>query len=501
MKARLRSFELLCVLLCALTVRSAPTVVTVDTSSVVSSNFLGFGVQWSPYPWFDLTDTEWQRVFDRLDYMRVPLVRVMDRAYHYCDGYDAQGKPIYAWENRHMKKLYRLLDYCESRQVQVVIGEWDDPASPEDRADKADDELQQYHIDCTDPRWTRLIGDFLDQLIDKKHYTCLKYYNLINEPNGDWSHCADFGKWKTAITNLHTELQERGLDKKIQITGPDVTRIKDFYWIDRALQECAGNLDAYDVHGYVDYEDLESDYLERVLSGKREYINRYDPHGRAKPFFMGEVGMSRRGRVEPQGGEDSHPIVYEPIYGIWMTDYCIQAARAGLAGAIAWDLDDAMHIDTDKGNGWPDVRQTLFKKWGFFNSLAEEIGHPEDAKLRPWFYTWSLMSRYFPTGCQIVNSRETGLPGVRTLAATIGPHEITVALVNDSDKPQKLRVTVPGWKSGSPLRRYNYSSADRLVNKDGFPLSRQAISPKKLGAGVTIDLTARSFVLLTTLRD
>ena len=80
-----------------------------EPNTIVSTNFLGFGVQWSPYPWFDISDAAWERCFQRLDFMRVPLVRVMTRAYKYCDGFDAQGKPIYAWENNRMQKMYRLL--------------------------------------------------------------------------------------------------------------------------------------------------------------------------------------------------------------------------------------------------------------------------------------------------------------------------------------------------------------------------------------------------------
>ena len=485
--------------LLALAAPAAPLQVNVDTHTVLCPNFMGYGVQWSPYPWFDISDAAWERVFQRLDFMRVPVVRVMTRAYKYCDGFDAAGQPIYQWDNNRMRKLYRLLDYCEKRHVTVIIGEWDDPASPEDRADKASDKLQSYHMECTDPRWTRIIGDFLVHLTKDKGYTCLKYYNLINEPNGGWSHCADFGKWKTAIQNLHAELQKRGLDKTLQITGPDVTWMKDYHWLDRAVLDCAGLLGAYDVHEYVAYEDLESGYLENLFALKRDFINRYDPNGRKKPFFMGEIGMNRRGPVEPQGGEDSHPKVFEHSYGVWMADYNIQCARAGMSGAIAWMLDDAMHINKDKDTKWPDIHQTLFKKWGFFNSLAEEIGHPEDARLRPWFYTWSLMSRCFPRGCQTVKTSHPEAWGVRTLAATIGQRGLSFALVNDSDRAQQLGLVVPGWSSVPKLLRYNYFSDDKPTDKDGFPVPRQVLENTDLEAGLIVDLPPRGVVILTTL--
>ena len=34
------------------------------------------------------------------------------------------------------------------------------------------------------------------------------------------------------------------------------------------------------------------------------------------------------------------------------------------------------------------------------------MGHPEDEAIRPWFYTWSLMTRLFPKGARIYGSRD-----------------------------------------------------------------------------------------------
>lgn len=480
-------------------VAAQPVPIVIDSAKPLCSSFLGFGVQWSPYPWYDISDKAWQRIYDRLDYMRVPVVRVMTRDYTYCEGFDPQGHPIYAWDNGHMKKLYRLLDYCESRHVKVILGLWDDPASPEDRPNDGSDRLQKYHIDCIDPRWPELVCDFISHLTHEKGYTCLRFFNLINEPNGKWSHCGDFERWRTAVTNMSIEMKKRGLDKTMRLIGPDATGEKSYFWLDRAVIDTSAIIGAYDLHDYVGAEDLESGHEEMVLSEKRNFIDRYDPKGRGKPFFMGEIGMNHRGPVSPQGGEDSHPKVYEEIYGVWMTDFSIQAARAGMAGAIAWDLDDAMHIVKTRDNGWPDLHKTLFKKWGFFNSLAEEIGHPEDANLRPWFFTWALMARSFPPGCQTLESSNSGLPGLRTLAAS-NNDDVSIALVNDSDKENEVLLRSPGWASIKPLLKYSYTKQPRRVDSHGYPLPDAQISNPDYKTGLDLVLPARSVLILTTIR-
>ena len=477
-----------------------PVQITVDTDAPLCTNFLGFGVQWSPYPWFDITDAAWQKMLERLDFMRVPIVRLMTRSYTYCDGFDAAGKPIYQWDNHRMKKMYRLLDYCEAHHVKVILGEWDHPSSQQDRPDIETDKLQQYHMDENDPRWHRIIADEVDYLRNVKHYTCIVYFNLLNEPNSNSSGRIPFEKWKSAIAALNAEFAKRGLAKDITIIGPDVCFLpRDGFWIDLTVQQCSKEISAYDFHYYAPAAELESGYLEKYCWLKKDYIDRFDPQGRTKPFFMGEAGMTG-GPVQPQGGNDSQPHIYEHNYGVWMADYNLQCARAGMAGTIAWDLDDAMHINKNKDNAWPDITKTLFKKWGFWNSLANEIGHPEDLNLRPWFYTWSLLSRNFPPGCTTLKTSATLVPGLRTLAAKTADGNICVALVNDSDASQQIQVTVPGsFPPRAAWKRYNYFPADQPVDHNGFPVPKEVLPNTALATGLLIDLPARSLVLFTTL--
>ncbi|MFM8496294.1 MAG: hypothetical protein ACKOEM_12330, partial [Planctomycetia bacterium] len=169
---------------------------TVGTRMLSEVPWKGFGVQWSPYPWFELTESDWQRVEKRLAYMKPPIARVMTRAYKYCEGFDQAGKPIYAWDNPRMKRMERLLDFCQKHDVEVILGEWDDPNSQEDRQDPAADKLKKYGIEEIDSRWSVIICDMLEHFIVDKQYTCIKWFNLINEPNGNWSACADFDRWK-----------------------------------------------------------------------------------------------------------------------------------------------------------------------------------------------------------------------------------------------------------------------------------------------------------------
>jgi hypothetical protein len=480
---------------------------TVGTRMLSEVPWKGFGVQWSPYPWFELTESDWQRVEQRLAFMKPPIARVMTRAYKYCEGFDQAGKPIYAWDNPRMKRMERLLDFCQKHDVEVILGEWDDPNSQEDRQDPAADKLKKYGIEEIDSRWSVIICDMLEHFVVEKKYTCIKWFNLINEPNGNWSACADFDRWKHGMLNLYAEMARRGLDKKVGLIGPDANAQKDYWWLDLQVLQLGRQTAMYDLHEYAKKEDVESGHLERLFTLKRDFVNRYDSGGKKKPFVMGEIGLvsglQKDGRtVQPKGGRDSQPYIYDFEYGVWMADYNAQVARAGMDGTCAWSVDDAMHIQKNPASTWPALDNVELKKWGFWNSLAEEIGHPEDAALRPWFYTWAVMSRAYPKGCRMVEIPGCLPPGLRPLAARYekdGAVHWSLTVINDADKPRTVTIKVPDVKWKSTLHRYHYFKEDRPVDADGFPVPKAVDADVDLAAGITFSLPSRGVIVATTI--
>jgi len=98
--------------------------VEVDASKVLAEDFLGAGVQWSAYPWFDVSESDWQKVFRRLDYMKLPFTRVMVDMTTFFGGLDENGRPRYLFDCELMQRVYKLLDYCETNNITVLFGHW-----------------------------------------------------------------------------------------------------------------------------------------------------------------------------------------------------------------------------------------------------------------------------------------------------------------------------------------------------------------------------------------
>jgi hypothetical protein len=337
---------------------------------------------------------------------------------------------------------------------------------------------------------------YLDYLINTKGYTCLKYYNLVNEPNGDWASTkGDFNEWRDGVKLLAKALKEKGLDRFISVAGPDaVTRYdnpnSDYTgaeWVEESVNQINDELGIYDVHDYTEYDLVRSGRFEIFHSRIAQFAQKAD-----KQIIFGELGFSRnnkenqeRVKADPFASDDSQMSVYDFSYGIDMADAAIQSMNAGYSGVVAWALDDAMHTLGDLGD------KNQLKRWGMWNSLGTEIcNNPADEQMRPWFYSWSLLCRYFPAGSTIIKTDTTGIDGVR-LTAGIFHDDISIAIVNNSSRNNTVFLSVPVSKT---LKKFLYIDGERAVDENNFPVAVvNNIDVKK-----PIVIPAYSFVLLTS---
>ena len=463
------------------------TVVTLDPGNVLVERFMGLGVQLDPYE-YQPSAAAWKMTQERLDHLHPAFFRVMWRANTYCLGFDDAGDPKFIWNygdavaGETLQPLFAILDYAQSRHIDVMLGEWDPPkglpiAGP------------------GDPRWARIITEFVAYLTTRRHYTVIKFYNMLNEPNGNWmwpQGKVDYAAWAQGIRNLRGEFDAHGL-KWLPIAGPDNSG--DWDWLDRCARELRPQIGLWEMHWYVKDKELLDGDIEKLLKAKREMLLRTDPEAAAKGFYMGEAGV-----IQGRMNGDQQPRVKDYVYGVLMADFVAQTARAGWLGASAWDLDDAMHVVN--GRDRPAIPNDLtLKIWGFWNTQGTAMGHPEDEAMRPWFYTWSLMSRLFPKGARIMAADAAAPPaGLQVTAATWQAEkqdQMTIMVVNDADAGRSVVVKMPGGGK-KELAVYHYFEGDRPVDREGYPVAQEAGKQADLERGVRIELPSRGVVFLTT---
>ena len=87
---------------------------------------------------------------------------------------------------RGFEHLSHILGYCQSRGVTVMFGDWGGSLM-DARAGTVNRTLLDH------------AAAYVAWLVGEKGYDCIRYYNLVNEPNGFWSAAdGDFDLWAKA---------------------------------------------------------------------------------------------------------------------------------------------------------------------------------------------------------------------------------------------------------------------------------------------------------------
>ena len=430
------------------------TDIIVDARNVTVTDFGGFGAEWHPYAYSSNTGVT-PLVKERIRFMQLPFVRVRMFASWYSD-----VDNDYDFSNMAMRPLYQILDAAEANGTDVVLTEWG-----------SDDwSMDPWPID--DPRYARAIADGLDHFINVLGYTTIRYIAIVNEPDINTT----YARWSAGIVNLHRELADRDLLGQVRVTGPDICcEGAPWYggeaWLGPCLADLEDEITAWDRHWYPEPPDVRAGRTEAWLRSFWDQVRSSDPDWTSKPFLLGEAGFQTWAQSSPG-------------YAVDMADYAIQATRAGTSMMSAWMLDD---------ESYPMGLDTEIPKWfGMWSTRDNGSG------LKPWFYTWSLLSKLVRPGSTLYLATQP--TQIRALAAR---HPSTGAwtfvLVNRDPSPERdVTVRVPGYGAVT-YSRYLFNGTDGSGPRDenGFPLPVASGLSGDLGTGIAVTLPANSVTYIS----
>ena len=471
--------------------------ITVEISSeVLNQGYIGNGVEWDPYDeaesWgSEISDKDWEKLFERLDVMQPQYVRCMiNSPYRYYD--PSSGKYD---KMRGFESISRLLKYCTERNITVVYGEFNPPTW----------EMKD------DNRWIDMSVDYLNFLVNESGFSCIKYFVIFNEPDGDWASTnGDYELWKKVLLRFHRKMAEYpGLLDKVQFAGPDVVlgykNAASPYDAEGWVKQTALDLDSvigiYDIHAYPGQHEVRSGLYSEILPRYKQWV----PQG--KKIILGEAGYKykqladstlkaeydRRVKGHPfTKGSDCNMLVYDYFYGLDMPLLAMEVMNNGFSGVAAWMLDDAMHSEGDSGEAKD------LKIWGMWNILGEEVfGKPEEEEMRPWFYTWALMCRYFPAGTDVLKMKMSAVGKNVYGVAGQWNGKLSVAFVNVGDEDCSLQIDLPGEMQNAALYVYEEGNLAKDANGYPIPVDKGLV----LDGTYSMDLKAHSFRLLTNVKQ
>lgn len=460
-------------------------VVSMDATVIVNDSYIGNGAQWDPYQLdygkgkLEISEADWKKLYDRLDFMRPQFIRIMINTSAFLD----RGK----WRpEKGMETLSKMLEYCQSRGVTVLFGDWG--WSVLDTQEARINEKNMRHA-----------AKLLDYLVHERGFTCIQYYNLINEPNGDWAATnRSYPLWASSVRQFHTYMEQVGVVDEVCLVGPDVAIWDkgEAWWIDSTAVQLGDRVGLYDIHTYPSKITVNSGIYSNLISA---YKNRV-PEG--KKIVMGEIGFKfveeadslykqeniRRAKAKGHASlEDSQMFVYEYMYGTDMADALFQTVNCGYSGAVAWMLDDAMHA-----NEAPDK----LKIWGFWNIFGEEQFGAEEETLRPWYYAWSLLTRYMPAGSKIYKTQVAGDLAIKAILIEKEGHYM-LAVVNVSKEAKEVKIASIQMPVLSGCKKFIYAKGTLKTDGDAILLPNEANLTLHLAKGMHLALPAESLLVYT----
>ena len=135
-----------------------------------------------------------------------------------------------------------------------------------------------------------------------------------------------------------------------------------------------------------------------------------------------------------------------------------------------------------------------------WNSLGTELcNNPEDEKIRPWFFPWSLMCRYFLPGSAIIPVQVEGNDKLHVVAGELDEN-FTAAIVNTGDEAFEFSLKSDHWKKIKNVKKYIYEEGNYLTDDYGLPLPAETGIEMNLAKGEVIKIESNSVILLSNIQ-
>jgi hypothetical protein len=423
--------------------------VTINPAAPISYPFSGYFGQWGPgafFPSSTVTDTDWTTELRRLDYLRTPRIRMFIGFQWFLPGGSAYGTPD--WNTTEMQSIYRYLDHCQARGIEVML------------VNSYDTSLLSDLTTYSDAQWAKLEADYLDHLRNTKGYTCIKMLNPVNESN----HHEVYANYLTLQQNVHNELVSRGLESSVQIWGPDSGDGGN--WVNNLALDQPSTTDGYASHYYF---TTANGTLKTDVQGHRNTLNTRDP---SKSYWLTEINFW------DSANTSTH------LFGVKSLEQALEGVQGGAGAVSVWQISDNNH--------WYGQNT-----WGLWKSKQSS----STMAFRPQFYVWSLLMRYAPTGSSMYNLTSTDA-NVRVLA-TQKNGEWSFYATNLNTTAKTAQFVVTGSSTVLDLARYDYTNtsdayANYTQDAQGLPARAATLSGVNLGTGFTVTVPANGAVVLAS---
>lgn len=437
------------------------------SADIVQESFGGLGVEWGAYEDTDkLVEGGWEKVLRHMDHLGAARIRLMVNYDWFCQNFNNNGTLAheddtwtYNFNNKYARSMLDILEYCETHDIDVAFGAWNVIGNLYGDVWGMMDEV------TSDIRWAKITADMLDFLVNKKGFSCIKWFVNSNEPNlvgtkdtsKNWNNT--YEKWEQGVKNVRKALDKIGL-QDITIIGGDTTGFEDS---DTYLTNIAKNIPTqvgdYGIHLYLSNYDIDRGVtLQQVRELYSNVKKRDKKLGVDRQMDIWEAGLKDGKTVL-----DCQTLITTANYAVRMMDFTLQCLAGGINGMVYWDFDDAMHFMYDNETVTP-------KEWGMFSSLAEASSGMQE--LRPWYHSSSLLCHLLKKGNKIYSPLQNHNQVNRTFRslATISPDgkQGGFVAVNAGLQTEEKTFYMDDIVEGDKLYVYIFNADNYRLDGEGY---------------------------------
>jgi hypothetical protein len=442
-KWRLIAFALISFMLFSIFYSNAQTSLTVNTGTVIQSNFLGVNGVHNGSVYMDaqtlngMTAANRAIVYDRLVKLGVRMVRTV-----YSPWYAARGNwnGTYDWNSREMTQFYNWLQDMKDRNIDVALNlGYYFPADVYNWTSGINEDVTGNLNRIAD--WT---SQSIHQMVTVRGLTNVKYGILFTEPNttphnevgGPPSGYSNWTFYKAVVQAMHNKLVADGRRNLIKLVGPNNTA--DGVNTGLAASELNGVIDIYAGHNY-----NKTNYTGwfNMATGIKNSVA-----STGKPYWIDEYGR--------QSSRDV------PEYGNYIAQAVSAFINAGAQTSLIWQISE----DRYSSANFPGANDN-----GFFMDYGSDRYVPISQVPYPSWYSLSLMAKYMGgPGTQVYNTTNSNSIYISATSPSAGNYSFLV--VNGNASAQSIVVNTSTTIGGKTLYRYVYDPATVSPASDAVPI-------------------------------
>jgi hypothetical protein len=372
------------------------------------------------------------------------------------------------WDSPEFKILDRILSWAQRHGSDVMLQcmwpnvEW--LAFPEYRSDPA-----MVHVSAPADLTAFANGwvALLRELRERRGYTCIRWVNLVNEPNFFWwlippdtggqqDRAKQCRYLSEAMRKVRAALQQA--DLPVKLMGPDFTDLPVFEKL--SAEPWFAEVDDVDFHSYCscfDWEDpktLPANWAYKMGERLNQTLVKYRAETRAagKGLFLTEAGTQTYGFK----ADDPAPGSFKA--SLKDTQLLIRSLNLGIDGFNHWSF-----VNRGDQDGQWQLVDTWDRQWKQWLDMA--IPH------RDSYYVLGLATRHMPHRARVLATEVVGgaAQGCQRVwaAAVRSPKDasLTVLIVNDAVQPWATRLKVAKLANSlAMLSSTAGASLERILN-------------------------------------